>query len=161
MFHTLRRLGIRDRDLEDVTHDVFVVVHRKLDDYDASRPLRPWLFGIAHRVAADYRRLARHRREVFDEQTDRIPSPRADVEADAQKREARTIVLAALDQLEPQRRAVFAMHEIDGFSMPEIAEALNIPLNTGYSRLRLAREGFAAAVAAVQANARRDQGGER
>ena len=64
VFHTLRRLGVAARDLPDVTHDVFVTAYRRFCEYDPSRPLRPWLFGIALRLAADHRRLARHRREV-------------------------------------------------------------------------------------------------
>ena len=56
VYTSLRRLGVKVRHLEDLTHDVFLVVHRKLDDYDSSRPLRPWLFGIAYRVALDHKR---------------------------------------------------------------------------------------------------------
>src|SRR5690349_23546888 len=64
VWHALRRLGVRERDLEDVTHDVFLAVFRKLEQYDPARPLRPWLFGFAFRVASDYRERARHRWEV-------------------------------------------------------------------------------------------------
>ena len=59
VWHSLRRLGLPPRELEDATHDVFLVVHQRLDQYDPTRPLRPWLFGIAFRVAADERRRAR------------------------------------------------------------------------------------------------------
>jgi len=38
------------------------------------------------------------------------------------------------------KRAVLVMHDMDGVAMPKIAEALSIPLNTAYSRLRLARQ---------------------
>jgi len=64
VWHALRRLGVHDRDLEDVAHDVFLAVLKKLDHYDPARPLRPWLFGFAFRFASDYRDLARHRHEV-------------------------------------------------------------------------------------------------
>ena len=64
MWNVLRRLGVHPNDVEDVGHDVFIVVHRHLASYDPSRPLRPWLFGICVRTVADHRRLARHRREV-------------------------------------------------------------------------------------------------
>src|SRR5688500_6147874 len=59
---TLRRLGVRPEDLEDDAHEVFLVLNRKWSDYDASRPLRPYLFGIAFRVVAARRR--REHREV-------------------------------------------------------------------------------------------------
>src|SRR5580658_2891468 len=61
---TLRRLGVADRDVEDVTHETFLRVAAHLHEYDAARPVRPWLFVFAMRMARDYRRLARHRREV-------------------------------------------------------------------------------------------------
>ena len=53
VWRSLRRLGVRERDVDDVTHDAFIVVYRTLDQYDPSRPLRPWLFGIASRHAAN------------------------------------------------------------------------------------------------------------
>src|SRR5215472_17365750 len=73
---SLRRLGVHDRDLEDVAQEVFVHVHRRLDDYDPGRPLRPWLFAFAFRCASDWRRLARHRVEVLGEQGEAAPTPR-------------------------------------------------------------------------------------
>jgi RNA polymerase sigma-70 factor, ECF subfamily len=151
VWHTLRRLGVHERDLEDVTHDVFVTVHRKLDDYDPTRPVKPWLFGIAYRVASDYRRLARHRREVVTAMSsvDGGFEP-ADERPAADERyataQSRALVTEALGALEIDRRAVFVMHELDGHAMPEIARVLSIPLNTAYSRLRLAREQFAVVV---------------
>jgi RNA polymerase sigma-70 factor (ECF subfamily) len=62
--------------------------------------------------------------------------------------EARRQVARALEKLPLEQRAVFVLHDIDGVSAPEIARALEVPLNTVYSRLRLAREKFLAAVAA-------------
>jgi RNA polymerase sigma-70 factor, ECF subfamily len=145
VFHSLRRLGVAERDCADVAHEVFMIALRHLPTCDRSRPMRPWLFGIAYRVAADHRRLARFRREASTappDVPDSAPSPEEAL--DAQKR--RALVARALDALEPGRRAVFIMHEIDGHAMPDIAEALEIPLNTGYSRLRLARAEFSAHV---------------
>jgi RNA polymerase sigma-70 factor, ECF subfamily len=143
--HTLRRLGVAERDLDDVTHDVFVAVYRCLHQYDAARPLRPWLFGTAFRVASDHRRLARNHREVLGDPTEPIDeSPGADQQLASH--ESRELVLLALGALDLDRRAVLVMHDIDGHTMPEIAEGLSIPLNTAYSRLRLAREQFKAAV---------------
>jgi RNA polymerase sigma-70 factor (ECF subfamily) len=150
VLNTLRRLGVRDADLEDLTHDVFVTVYRSLPEYDPKRPLRPWLFGMAFRFASDYRRRAQHRREVADdrraEPIDRAPP------ADEQlaTREARQLVIEALDAVELDRSAVLVMHDIDGHGVPEIAQALAIPLNTAYSRLRLARDQFKAAVQRIR-----------
>jgi RNA polymerase sigma-70 factor (ECF subfamily) len=146
VFNTLRRLGVRESDLEDVTHEVFITVHRLLPEFDPARPLRPWLFGVAFRVASDYRRLARNTREVPE---DPVPEPiDGALPADEQiaSAQARRLVIEALDDLELNRRAVLVLHDIDGQAIPQIAEVLGIPLNTAYSRLRLAREEFRAAV---------------
>jgi len=146
VLHSLRRLGVHDRDLEDLAHDLFIVVARKLDEFDGSRAVRPWLFGIAFRVALDYRRSARFRREQLED----VPGDPVDMRPAADEQlevaQKQRLVLAALDTLRIEQRAVFVMHDLDGTRVPEIATALGIPLNTAYSRLRLARDQFASAV---------------
>jgi RNA polymerase sigma-70 factor (ECF subfamily) len=146
---TLRRLGVRDADLEDMSLEAFVVVHKLLPQFDPTRPVRPWLFAIAVRVAADYRKSARYRREVLDHAPDAV-DPGRSAEEQLAARDDRRLVLAALEALEIDRRAVFVLHELDDHAMPEIAAALAIPLNTAYSRLRLARQDFVAAVQRLQ-----------
>lgn len=145
VWNSLRRLGVRESDLEDVTHDVFFAVSGKLREFDARRPLRPWLFGFAFRRAADYRRLARNRFEVVDasdEPRDPAPDPLENVIS----QEGLALARDALGALELGRRAVFILHDLDGVAMPDIALELGIPLNTAYSRLRLARGELAAAL---------------
>ena len=145
VWKTLRRIGVAERDLEDLLHDVFVVVFRRLHEYDAARPIRPWLFGIAFRVASDYRRSSRQTREVLEPAREIVDATPGADERLAQARD-REIVVSALGSLDPDRRAVFVMHDLDGHSAPDIAAALSIPTNTVYSRLRVAREEFSAAV---------------
>jgi RNA polymerase sigma-70 factor (ECF subfamily) len=147
---TLRRLGVLEPDLEDVAHDVFVTVHRNLRHYDRDRPVRPWLFGIALRIAANYRRGLRRRREVAIEHEAADAAPRPD-EHLARAR-AQQLVFAALDTLSPVQRAVFVLHELEGKPVPVIANELDVPLNTVYSRLRLARERFGRAVGLLRRN---------
>jgi RNA polymerase sigma-70 factor, ECF subfamily len=145
VWSSLRRLGVRENDLEDVTHDVFLSVSGKLRDFDARRPLRPWLFGFAFRRASDYRKLARNRFEVFETGAEpRDPAP--DPLERAIEHEGLCVARAALETLELGRRAVFILHDLDGVPMPEIAQELGIPVNTAYSRLRLARGELAHAV---------------
>ncbi len=146
VWSTLRRLGVQERDLEDLCHDVFVVVFRNLAAYDTRRPIRPWLFGISFRVASDYRRSARYRREIPGT-TREVACPAPPADEVMLRHERQRLVVRALAELELDRRAVFVMHDIDGHVMPDIAAALGVPLNTAYSRLRLARADFAAAVA--------------
>jgi RNA polymerase sigma-70 factor (ECF subfamily) len=141
---SLRRLGIQPRDLEDVTQEVFVQVYRKLDDYDPERPLRPWLFAFAARCASDWRRLARHRFERVGIDHD-PPSPEPEADLLAERRQNVELALEALAAVDPERRPVLILHDFDHCSMKEIAAALSIPLFTGYSRLRVAREEFTAA----------------
>jgi len=151
MHRTLRRLGARERDLEDLAHDVFVIVYKKLADYDPSRPLRPWLFGIAFRVVSDYRRRAAFSREaaIAPEVADVTPTAPPQ-EAAVSRGEARDLVLRALDGMDLDQRAVFVLHELDGLSIPEIATTLTVSHNTLYSRLRLARAKFGEAVARLR-----------
>jgi RNA polymerase sigma-70 factor (ECF subfamily) len=151
---TLRRLGVQAADLEDLTHEVFVTFHRRRGCYDPGRPLRPWLCGIALRVATAHRRLARQSAEVLgwevDDVLDSAPLP------DQSLASHQDLALAkeALDALALNRRVVFVMHEIDGAGMPDIARLLEIPLNTAYSRLRLAREDFMVAAQRLRASRR-------
>lgn len=154
VWKTLARLGVREADLPDVTQDVFVTVMQILPDYDRSRPLRPWLFGIAYRIGLRHRALARHRREIASTDWD-SPDERRGPDEELEGRRAQELAARALDRIELHRRAVFVMSAIDGFTMPEIAEALQIPLNTAYSRLRLAREDFRRAVVQMKGDARR------
>lgn len=145
VWFTLRRFGVPPRDLDDLAHDVFVQVYQHLDDYDPTLPLRPWLFGFAFRLASDYRRLARHRRESFDETCEGVDgSPSAAEQVVTRQR--LDLVWAALEQLDLDRRAIIVLHDVEGYSIPEVASALGIPLNTAYSRLRLARDQFAKSV---------------
>jgi RNA polymerase sigma-70 factor (ECF subfamily) len=137
VWSSLRRLGVYERDLEDVTHDVFLEVHSKLDRYVRSRPIRPWLFAFAIRFASDYRKLARHKTELRSEAEAVASAPTAE-ELLVVKDSAR-LLQTALDALSLELRAVIVLYEIDETPMKEISEALEIPLNTAYSRLRLAR----------------------
>jgi RNA polymerase sigma-70 factor, ECF subfamily len=145
VWNSLRHFGVRPNDLEDLTHEVFLRVHERFDECDPSRPLRPWLFAFAFRVASAHRRLARNRLEVIGSAVD----PAADsVAADQtlERREERELALRALEAIEFERRAVFLLHDVDGVPIPEVAEALKIPTSTAYSRLRLARQECNAAV---------------
>ena len=87
VWRTLRRLGVREADLEDTVQEVFMVFHRRLNDFDHACPVGPWLMGIAHRVAAAERRRARHRRELptasdqLENRPGSVKSPQEDVEA--------------------------------------------------------------------------------
>jgi len=147
---TLQRLGVSDRDLEDVAQDVFVVVHHHLAEYDPRRPIRPWLFGFAFGCASNWRNLASHRVEVLDARSETRATALGADEMLARAQDV-DLVLRALETVEIEKRAVFILNEFDECPMKEIAESLGIPVQTGYSRLHAAREEFSAAVRRLRA----------
>lgn len=133
------QLGVDATHVEDVVHDVFLVVHRRLCEYDG-RSMRSWLYGIARRVV-----LHHHRgRDRAQRRTRLAPVPGAapDPEERTAVSEAVAIVESFVASLDDDQRAVFVLAELEGTPMPEIAEALGVKLNTLYSRLRLARRRF-------------------
>jgi RNA polymerase sigma-70 factor (ECF subfamily) len=130
----LQRLGVRRTDLKDVAQELLIAVYTHLDDFDETRPVRPWLFGFALRYAHNYRRLAMHTRvSVGTEQLG---------QSEAAELEARDTVLRALEGLDYDQRVVLVMHDLEGFAVPEIAAHVSANVNTVYSRLRLGRERF-------------------
>lgn len=155
VWKSLRRLGVREVDTADVAQEVFLVVYRKLPEFEGRSKLSTWLFGICLRVARDRNRLAYHRREVAGEEEllEKIESG-SDVSAEAEHREAVTLLEQILDGLDFDQRAVFSLFELEGLGGEEIADLLQIPLGTVYSRLRLARESFQRAVSRLQARDR-------
>ena len=150
VWRLVRRFGGRERDREDLVHDVFVAVHRSLSTYDRGRPLRPWLFGVTFRVVSDYRRRARFDHEIpVETHATAATPPVAHARLEQGEREA--LVAEGLERVSFEQRVVFVMHEMEGQTVPEIARALGIPENTCYSRLRLARKRFTSAVRAISA----------
>jgi RNA polymerase sigma-70 factor (ECF subfamily) len=141
VWRNLRRLGVYESDVEDRTQEVFVVAHRRFDQFeDRGHGPRAWLFQIVLRVASDARR---HRRRHPEDPDGGDALGRAAVEASQAdtllRNEALSQLDAALDTIDVGRRAVLVLHEIEEMTAPEIAEVLGIPLNTVYSRLRVAR----------------------
>ncbi len=153
VWNTLRRLGAPASDLDDLTHDVFVQVQRHLDDYDSTRPMKPWLFGFAFRVISQHRRRGRRHKEGPGETGNAVdPAPLADERLAIE--DDQRLVLAALGAIESERRAVFVLYELDGVTIDEIARTMSIPVNTTYSRLRVARAEFRAAVTRLRRGGR-------
>jgi RNA polymerase sigma-70 factor, ECF subfamily len=143
----LRRLGVRPEDVEDEVHEVFLVLSRKWPEYDSSRPLRPYLFGIAFRVVGARKRRRRlELKHTVDEPAEPVPGPEEALEAS----HVRALVLRALARVPLPRRAVLVMHDIEEVPMRDVAQALSMPLFTGYSRLRKARREFEAALTALR-----------
>jgi RNA polymerase sigma-70 factor (ECF subfamily) len=134
---TLGRLGVPPADLPDAVHDVFVVVYRRWSEIDFARSLRPWLFGIARRVAAGRRRK---QRDVLTEVPERGSS------GDRDQIARRDLLWRLLAELPDERLEVVILHDLEGHTGADIAQQLGISVNTVHSRLRLARADLAAAL---------------
>jgi len=156
--HTLRRLGVPDRERSDLAQDVFVFVHRHQDGYDTSRPLRPWLFGIAFRIARRHADKHAQRFEVLVDTLEPYAGEALDgTEALVEKSRARVKMNAALRALDSDKRTAFLLCEIEGLSVVEAAAIADENVNTMHARLRAARQQLAAAL--LGAESRLERGG--
>jgi RNA polymerase sigma-70 factor (ECF subfamily) len=137
---SLQRLGIHPSDLDDIAQDVFMIVHRRLDTFDRRARISTWLFGICMRVAANYRRRRRWTHEVLSGGfEDERPATLTAADDILVRREQRELAERALNRLEVAKRATFVMFEIESLSCNEIADLMNVPVGTVYSRLHSAR----------------------
>jgi RNA polymerase sigma-70 factor (ECF subfamily) len=153
VWRVVRRLGVADAALEDVVHDVFLVVHRRLGEYDGRAALTTWLFGIARGVASNHRRgVARAQRKLSVAQP---PDAAPDPERTTEQARIAAFVREFLQGLDEDRRLLFELADIEGLKVPEIAESLGMNLNTAYARLRAVREQLSRALAEREAGARR------
>lgn len=144
VWRALRHLGVRESDIADQCQEVFVVVFRRRESFEGRSTIDTWIYGICLRVASEYRRRAHFRREVVQGDVDLgevEPSQPADVETHRMRERLRKL----LETLDEAQRDVFVLYEIEGLSMKQIAEVMQCPLQTAYSRLRLARTAILAA----------------
>ena len=145
IYSMLHSLGVRASEVDDAFQEVFVVIHRKLPTYEHRGALRPWVYGICVRIAFRFRRRAGATREIATEVLPETVDPMTPAEH-LRQRQAQAILCEILDELDDDKRAVFVLFELEGLPMQEVAESLQCPLRTAYSRLRAAREAVDAAV---------------
>lgn len=145
----LRRLGVSAADADDVCQEVFLVVHRRLREYDGRATMRGWIYGICVRKASDHRRLSHKRHES---PTDKVPETASEAPQamDLERKRAILALDAALALLDEDKRATFVLFEIEGLPMQEVATVLGCPLQTAYSRLHAARK-------SIETTVRRDR----
>lgn len=139
IIRTLRHLGVREADVEDVAQEVFVTVHRKLPEFEGRSKLRTWLYAICLRVASDHRRRAYVVRERVTDSPPVDGGERTGAEPDTNL-ESRAFVLELLGELDDDKRDVLVLYEIEGLTMREVADVVGCPLQTAYSRLHAGRE---------------------
>jgi RNA polymerase sigma-70 factor, ECF subfamily len=141
IWRTLRRLCVRESELDDATQQVFLVAARKLPDIEVGSE-RSFLFQTALRVASVARRTQRRRREEYPEDLTAIADQRPDPEALANRTLARELLDRLLEEMPLPLRAVFVLYEIEEMPVAQIAELMGLPQGTVASRLRRAREEF-------------------
>lgn len=140
-----RQLGVEPAAMDDVVQEVFVVIHGRLASLQNVELLRSWVYGVARRVISGYRRAQRSRVASGDRYAEvaswiePLPPTPHDLTEQAERQR---LLLQILSELDEGKREVFVLAEVEGFTAPEMAEALELPLNTVYSRLRLARQAF-------------------
>jgi RNA polymerase sigma-70 factor, ECF subfamily len=152
VWRTALRLGTAQASVDDVVQETFVVVYRRQDQFQGRSSVKTWLYGIVFNVVRS------HRRELAVRNPTHLQAERgADPDALADgadgpheqmaRREAARLVEEFLQGLHQDQRDVFVLSELEQLSAPEIAAVVGAPLNTVYSRLRLARGAFARAAA--------------
>ena len=136
----IRAMGGPEAEREDLVQDVFVVVHRRLDDFDGTN-LAGWLYQIARRRVRDFRRLLWvknlvTRRSPLPEGLVLVgPSPIEDLET----KEKRLLLETLLAKLNESERAALVLFEVEGYSGQQIAAIQEVPINTVWARIHKAR----------------------
>jgi len=139
VWRSLRRMGVKPADLDDMVQEVFLVVYQRIGDYQERDRVRSWLYAICmHVSSAQRRKVARRREDVTHEPPERLLA--ATQLQRVEDREALAFGQRLLSLLPPDQREVFMLYEVEHLSMAQIAEAVGCPLYTAYSRLRVARQ---------------------
>jgi RNA polymerase sigma-70 factor (ECF subfamily) len=148
VWRSLRRLGLDETAAEDGLQDVFLVVHRRLDDFEGRSSIKTWLFGIAIGIVRNHRRTQRRKGtdQVVEDALERIVAEGEPPDEQAERARAVRLLYTLLDALDDDKRVVFVMAELEQMRGPEIAAATGINLNTVYSRLNAAKADFERAV---------------
>jgi RNA polymerase sigma-70 factor, ECF subfamily len=146
---SVRRLGVSPPATDDVVQEVFMVIHSRLHTLEQPEALRSWIYGVVRRTVSGYHRSRRAREAsgaALGAEPDlrRVPPTPFDL---TEQSDQVKLLWSLLEELDEPKREVFAMAELDELTVPEIAEILEIPLNTAYSRLRAARRAFEDALA--------------
>jgi RNA polymerase sigma-70 factor (ECF subfamily) len=146
VWRVLGRLGVASSDLADTSQEVFLVVHRRLHDFEGRSSVKSWIYGICIRVAAAWRRKPHRAHErALDESA--LENATDSQDEELEQRRAREKLAQVLERLDEDKRAVFVLYELEELTMPQVAEALGCPLTTAYSRLHAARKTVRAAFA--------------
>jgi RNA polymerase sigma-70 factor, ECF subfamily len=148
VWRNLRRLGVPEASLDDAVQDVFLVVHRRGNEFAGQSTVKTWIIGIVLRVAHDYRRSqARHSARLALCAAHGSLLPEVDCPAEQLAlREAAALVREILLGFNDQERNVFVLAELEELSLREVADATGLSLSTCQRRLAAAKKAFNAAL---------------
>jgi len=147
VWRSLRRFGVPEDRVDDAAQHVFLTLAERLPGVAPSSE-RSFLIGVCLRIAANTRRGVARNVEVPSAAIEQHGAGANPEELLASK-QRRRVLDRALDALSLEQRTVFVLFELEGFSLPEIAQSLGLPLGTATSRLRRARLRFEAWVEAL------------
>jgi RNA polymerase sigma-70 factor, ECF subfamily len=147
VWRSMRRFGVPDSAADDAAQQAFLIFAERISDVEVGRELA-FLLAVSVRVAANFRRLFERAREDPLEPSAHVAEETPENLLEA--KQERDVLDRGLATLSLEQRAVFVLFELEGFSLPEIADSLGIPLGTATSRLRRARHRFEAWVLAYQ-----------
>jgi RNA polymerase sigma-70 factor (ECF subfamily) len=139
VWRVLRRFGVAEADLEDVCQEVFLVVHRRLPEFEGRSSLRTWLYEIARRSALAHRRTRPGRREDGPDALDELAHPDLGAEQRLDRQAALRWLEQALLQLDEDKREAFVLYELEEMTLAEVSEAVGSPINTVHYRVQAAR----------------------
>jgi len=144
VYRNARRLGVPQSAADDVVQEVFLILHRRLREYDGRATLRGWVYGILANTVRGYRRSFRRKQQplVVVERDEELgpASSRSGPEQAAQRRQDIELLLSLLDELTEEQRELVVLSDLEQLSIPEICACIGGNPNTVYSRLRVARE---------------------
>ena len=143
IWRSVRGLGIPPAFVDDVTQDVFLIVHRRLSTLESPGSLRSWLFGITRRVCKDHRRSASRKGIHLELDPQREIDAGSDPQQRAASRQQLEIVEQYTRRLDDDRRALFFLVLVEGLQVADAAETLGMNVNTAYSRVRVLRRELA------------------
>ena len=131
---------LRDHtETEEIAQEVFLRVHRAVEEFRGEAKLSTWLYAITSRLCLDRLASSEHRHAYLGEE----PLTRLASDADAAAHVAQGELEAALDralaELPEKRRIVIVLRDLEGLAYEEIAEALDLSLNAGRAGLHRAR----------------------
>lgn len=123
---------------QDFTHDIFIKVFDKLDNFQQRSSFSTWLHSIAHNYCSDQIRLAK-RLNVTPIDTNLEANITESKEAQTQE-EALQLVTQALESLSPKEQALLRLKYEDGLSIDEIAQLYHIKISAVKMRLKRSKE---------------------